>query len=303
MADYFPEWIRRTWGSGREFADTKAILQDLGLHTVCQSARCPNIAECWRRHTATFMVLGNVCTRHCAFCSVTPGTPGPPEADEPGKVAEAVRRLGIAHTVVTMVTRDDLPDGGAEHMACTVAAIRTTNPGTTIEVLVSDFEGAREAIRSVLDAAPEVFGHNIETVERLYPTLRDARYDYGRSLDVLRFAADQGTSAIIKSAFMVGHGESEGEVRQTLEDLHGAGCTAVAIGQYLRPTGDQPAVVEFVHPGQFEAYERLAYEIGFAFAATGPFVRSSYRSEEVLAARPYPNTAKEMQVNKLSDSF
>ena len=293
MADHFPEWIRRKWGSGREFADTKAILQDLGLHTVCQSARCPNIAECWRRHTATFMVLGNVCTRHCAFCSVAAGTPGPPDPDEPGKVAEAVRRLDIAHAVITMVTRDDLPDGGAEHMARTVAAIRVTNPGTTIEVLVSDFEGAREAILAVLRAGPEVFGHNIETVERLYPVLRDARYDYGRSLEVLRFAADQDGRAIIKSAFMVGHGETEHEVRQTLEDLHSAGCAAVAIGQYLRPTGDQPAVVEFVPPEQFEVYERLAYEVGFAFAATGPFVRSSYRSEEVLAGRPHPNTAKE----------
>jgi len=293
MADHFPEWIRRKWGSGQEFADTKAILQDLGLHTVCQSARCPNIAECWRRHTATFMVLGNVCTRHCAFCSVAPGTPGPPDADEPGKVAEAVRRLDIAHAVITMVTRDDLPDGGAEHIACTVAAIRARNPGATIEVLVSDLEGAREAILAVLRAQPDVFGHNIETVERLYPVLRDARYDYGRSLEVLRFAADQDGSAIIKSAFMVGHGETEHEVRQTLEDLRGAGCAAVAIGQYLRPTGDQTAVVEFVHPERFETYEHLAYEVGFAFAATGPFVRSSYRSEEVLARRPHPNTAKE----------
>lgn len=284
MSKQFPEWIRRTWGSGKAFSQTKVLLEDLGLHTVCQSARCPNIGDCWRRHTATVMILGNVCTRNCAFCSVRHGVPGPLDGREPGRVAEAVRRMNLKHTVITSVTRDDLPDGGAEHFAATVRAVRDRNPGTTVEVLVPDFKGDVAAIRTVVDAEPEVFGHNIETVSRLYPVLRDGRYRYERALEILRTAASLGSDVVIKSAFMVGHGETPAEVRDTLEDLLETGCRAVSIGQYLRPTKSQRAVVEFIRPEQFEEYEALAYSLGFAFAVAAPFVRSSYRSEAALAA-------------------
>ena len=284
MRTRFPEWIRRVWGSGEDFSATKTILDDLGLHTVCESARCPNIGECWRHRTATMMVLGNVCTRNCAFCSVRSGAPEPVDPDEPGRVAEAVRRLNLAHAVITSVTRDDLADGGASHVAQCVAAIRGSSPDTTVEVLVPDFQGDRGAMLAVLAAGPEVFGHNIETVARLYPDLRDSRYDYARSLAVLDAAAGAQSGVLVKSALMVGHGETEAEVRETLEHLRDAGCEVVCIGQYLRPTRQQREVVEFVEPERFKAYERLAYALGFGFVAAGPFVRSSYRSAEAVRA-------------------
>lgn len=288
MAGPFPEWIRRTWGSGSDFGVTRGILDGLQLHTVCQSARCPNIGECWRRQTATVMVLGNVCTRKCAFCSVRSGRGGqtvaPPDPEEPGRVAEAVRLLALRHAVVTSVTRDDLADGGSGHFAATVKAIRAAKPGCTTEVLTPDFLGNREAVETVIAAGPDVFGHNIETVERLYPVLRDAAHDYGRSLGVLKSAAAAGERTAVKSALMVGHGETPDEVRATLSDLLDAGCVAVCIGQYLRPGKAEREVAEYVTPEQFEAYGRMAYAMGFAFAVAGPFVRSSYRAEELVNA-------------------
>jgi len=288
MAGSFPGWIRRTWGSGRDFGVTRGILDDLQLHTVCQSARCPNINECWRRHTATVMVLGNVCTRKCAFCSVRSTRGGqtvvPPDPQEPGRVAEAVRRLALRHAVVTSVTRDDLADGGAGHFATTVEAVRAANPGCTVEVLTPDFRGSRDAVETVMAAGPDVFGHNIETVERLYPVLRDAAHDYGRSLGVLKSAAAIAGRTAVKSALMVGHGETPDEVRATLADLLEAGCVAIFIGQYLRPGKAERKVAEYVAPEQFEAYERMAYAMGFAFAVAGAFVRSSYRAEELVNA-------------------
>jgi len=283
----FPEWIRRGWASGHDFSFTKELLDDLDLHTVCQSARCPNLGECWRRRTATFMILGNTCSRNCRFCSVPSGkSDGATDADEPMRVARAVAKMGLRHAVVTSVTRDDLPDGGAGHFAETLRAIRRVTPETTLEVLVPDFAGDRQAIAAVLDASPEVFGHNIETVERLYPLLRGKQHPYELGLRVLRIASDLARSsaapAIVKSALMVGHGETPDEVRRTLADLVEAGCEAVAIGQYLRPSGKQREVVEFVHPERFAEYERAAYDLGLKFAVAGPFVRSSYRSEELL---------------------
>ncbi len=282
MTNRFPEWIRRSWGSGEDFRYTKDLLKDLGLHTVCQSARCPNLGECWGRRTATMMLLGNVCTRSCRYCSVKTGRPESVAHDEPGRVAEAIRRLGVKHIVLTSVTRDDLPDGGADHFAKTVEAVHAVNPHTTVEVLVPDFQGNRAAIGRVLDAEPEVFSHNIETVERLYTTLRGKRCDYRLALRVLGTARELVPNAILKSALMVGHGETAGEVKQTLRDLLDVGCAAVSIGQYLRPTKKQCEVVEFAHPGRFLAYENMAYEMGFEFAVAGPFVRSSYRSEELM---------------------
>jgi lipoic acid synthetase len=283
MTKPFPEWIKRNWASGTNFGATRAAMGSRNLHTVCQSAHCPNIGECWQHRTATLMVLGNTCTRNCSFCSVNSGKQGESDPDEPLKVAEAVAEMGLRHAVITMVERDDLPDGGATHMATTVKAIRAANPQTTIEVLVSDLNGEQQAIEVVLAAAPEVFGHNIETVERLYPALRDRRFRYRTALDVLRLAADYRNPTIVKSAMMVGHGETEDDVRQTFEDLLGAGCDAVCIGQYLRPTQRQREVVEFIHPDQFKAYEQMAYAMGFHFVQSGPFVRSSYRSEAVMS--------------------
>lgn len=284
MTRRFPEWIRRPWGSGSAFSFTKDLLDDLKLSTVCQSARCPNIGECWARRTATFMVLGNVCTRDCRFCSVRHGVPDPPDPDEPFSLAEAVRRMGLRHAVVTSVTRDDLADGGAAHLAATIEAVRDLNPGTTVEVLVPDFNGDRGAVARVLEAAPDVFGHNIETVAQLYPALRGHASSYAQALEVLRTAAALAADTVTKSAFMVGHGETRDEVRQTLQDLLEAGCTALCIGQYLQPTPRQSAVVEFVLPERFAAYEADAYRLGFAFVVAGPFVRSSYRSEELHEA-------------------
>ena len=282
MNKRFPDWVKRPWGSGEAFAETRAAMGTHALHTVCQSARCPNIGECWRRRTATFMVLGNLCTRNCAFCSVPSGKSGASEPGEPERVAHAVAEMGLRHAVITMVVRDDLPDGGASHVAAVVEAIRSANPGTTVEVLTSDLGGDRQAVETVLASAPEVFGHNIETVERLYPVLRDRRFHYRTALDVLRIAADYACPTIVKSALMVGHGETEADVRQTLLDLLDAGCHAVCIGQYLRPGKRQREVAEFIHPDQFTAYEQMAYALGFDFVQSGPFVRSSYQSEAVL---------------------
>jgi lipoic acid synthetase len=284
MAQAFPEWIRRPWASGQEFEFTKDLIGDLDLHTVCQSANCPNMSDCWQRRTATMMVLGNACTRSCRYCSVPAGAPESVEADEPSRVAEAVRRMKLGHTVITSVTRDDLPDGGAGHIAATIEAIHMANPETTLETLVPDFQAVAQDIETVLEARPEVFSHNIETVRRLYPVIRSNRFDYDMALDVLRIARDSGLPSIRKSALMVGHGETVDEVKETLEDLLGAGCESVSIGQYLRPTKKQREVADYIHPDQFAAYEALALEMGFGFAVAGPFVRSSYRSEELLEA-------------------
>lgn len=279
----FPEWIKRDWASGQDFTFTKETMEKLKLHTVCQSAHCPNQGECWKRRTATFMILGNLCTRNCRYCSVPAGKPqGEVDHDEPRHVAEAAQAMALKHAVITSVTRDDLPDGGASHFAQTVNAVRELNPDATIELLTPDFLADDAAIATVLDSRPEVFGHNIETVRRLYSTLRGQRYAYELGLDVLRKAARYGAPVIIKSAFMVGHGETEEEVRQTLADLLEAGCEAVSIGQYLRPTRKQRPVEAFIHPDTFAEYERWAYEMGFQFAVAGPFVRSSYRSEELM---------------------
>jgi lipoic acid synthetase len=282
MGSPFPDWIKQSWASGESSEFTKSIVSRLGLHTVCRSARCPNQGECWERRTATFMILGNVCTRNCSFCSVQSGHPEALDPDEPARVAEAVRELNIKHAVITSVTRDDLPDGGAAHFARTVEAVRAANPGTTVEVLVPDFLGAEAPIRTVLASVPEVFGHNIETVERLYDSLRRRKIGYRDALRVLGTAAANQSGSIVKSALMVGHGETPAEVRSTLGDLLAAGCEAVAIGQYLRPSPRQRRVTEFIAPEQFNKYEAMAREMGFKFAVAGPFVRSSYRSEELL---------------------
>lgn len=278
----FPDWIRQPWPSGEVFQEVKSLLGDLKLHSVCQSAHCPNQSECWGRKTATFMVMGNTCTRHCTYCAVNSGKPGELDQDEPAHIAEAVRRLGLKHTVITSVTRDDLPDGGARHIADTIYAIKAAMPDTTVEVLVQDFDGKRDDIALVQAARPEIFSHNIETVARIFPKIRDRRFTYQQSLEVLRTAAALSEGHFIKSAFMLGCGETEDEIRQTLVDLKEAGCDSVSIGQYLQPTPKHHPVEAYIPPDQFKEYEALAYEIGFGFAVAGPFVRSSYRSEALL---------------------
>jgi len=283
-ATTFPPWIRRPWPSGEAFTEVKGLLDGLDLHTVCQSAHCPNQAECWGRRTATFMVLGNVCTRHCTYCAVNSGRPEAADESEPENLAEAVLRLGLRHTVITSVTRDDLPDGGAGHIAAGIRAIKAKSPETSIEVLVQDFNGDRAAIEQVLAAEPDVFSHNIETVARIFPKIRDRRFTYEQSLDVLRMAAEIPGRHVVKSGFMVGCGESADDVSATLCDLRKAGTEAVSMGQYLQPTPKHHGVVTFVSPEQFSAYEAEAYGLGFLFAVAGPFVRSSYRSEAVLEA-------------------
>lgn len=280
----FPNWIRQPWPSGAAFREVKDLMGDLDLHTVCQSAHCPNQAECWGRRTATFMVMGNTCTRHCTYCAVNSGKPGPLDVDEPAKIAEAVYRLGLKHTVITSVTRDDLPDGGADHIAQTIEAIHTQNTECTVEALVQDFCGVEKDIRRVIDAQPEIFSHNIELTESRFHTMRDQRFTYQGSLDVLRMARDMGGPTLIKSAFMLGCGETQEDVHKTLEDLLAHGADAVAMGQYLQPTTRHGEVHTFITPEQFKGYEEKAYELGFAFAVAGPFVRSSYRSEALLEA-------------------
>ncbi len=281
----FPPWIRKRAGTSAEAARVHRLLADLGLATVCSSAHCPNLCECYARGTATFLILGSTCTRSCRFCAIRRADPGPLRQDEPERVAEAAARLGLAHVVVTSVTRDDLGDGGAGHFARTIRAIRMRLPRAVIEVLTPDFQGSREALEIVLAARPDVFNHNVETVPRLYAAVRPEA-DYGRSLEVLRYAAErapqEGLKIWTKSGLMVGLGETDGEVRAVLADLRRAGCEIVTMGQYLAPSPAHAPVARFVEPQRFAAWEAEARAMGFRAAAAGPFVRSSYRAERVF---------------------
>lgn len=261
-------------------AGVEQIVADWGLHTVCQAAACPNIGECWARGTATFMLLGDVCTRHCRFCSVTSGQPDPPDPQEPDHVAAAAARLGLHHVVLTSVTRDDLADGGASQFALTIQAVRRRLPGVTVEVLVPDFRGSLAALSTVADARPDIFNHNLETVVRLSGRVR-SESSYRRSLAVLTWAKRRGL--ITKSGLMVGLGETCGEVIETMRDLRRAGCDLLTIGQYLQPTEHQLAVASYVHPVVFAWYGEVGQSMGFRRVVAGPLVRSSYQAEQVWA--------------------
>jgi lipoyl synthase len=274
-----PPWLRARSGHGERVHDMKTLLVGSRLHTVCEEARCPNQGECWTRGTATFMLLGETCTRSCGFCAVATGRPAPPDPDEPGSVAETSRRLGLKFVVVTSVARDDLQDGGAGHFAATVRAIRERNPDARVEVLVPDFKGERESIRVVVESGPTVFNHNLETVERLTRRVR-VQARYRRSLEVLRIAKDLGQPST-KTGIMLGLGETEDEVVTLLRDAREAGCDILTIGQYLQPTKRHLPVVEFVHPDRFKAFEGAAYGLGFASVFSGPLVRSSYHADAV----------------------
>ena len=281
-----PEWLRVKFVGGKERIEMRQLLSRAKLHTVCESAKCPNMCDCWRRKTATFMVLGNVCTSNCRFCSVPHGKPEAPDVNEPQHVAESVKTLGLRHAVLTCVTRDDLPDGGASHMASVVRAIHAVSPETTVEVLVSDFLGKTECVDAVLAAGVRVYGHNIETVERLTPTIRSVA-KYRRSLEMLSYAAAHcGKDCVVKSGLMLGLGETDDEIRQTLKDLRAAGVEIVTIGQYLQPTPANCDVERLVTPDEFKAWETYAEkELGFRRAVCGPLVRSSYMAEEALRGK------------------
>jgi len=275
-----PDWLRIKLPTSDRFAHTHNLLDELKLHTVCESAKCPNHWECWEKGTATFMIAGDRCTRACGFCAVSTAKPLPLEADEPGRVAEATRRMRLRHIVITAVARDDLADGGADHFRKTVEAVRELNPGIVIEVLVPDFNESDAAIDAVLAANPHIFNHNLETVRRLTPTARH-RATYDRSLSVLRkVKSKRGGTIYTKSGLMLGLGEMEDEVMVALKDLRSAGCDILTLGQYLQPTLKHLPVAEFVSPGIFEEYGRRAEGMGFVHVASGPMVRSSYHADE-----------------------
>ena len=281
QARRLPPWLRARSGNWERLHDMRMLLGGAGLHTVCEEARCPNQGECWTRGTATFMLLGDTCTRSCRFCAVTTGRPAPPDPEEPEHVAEVSRRLGLRFVVVTSVARDDLKDGGAAHFAATVRAIHARNPAAEIEVLVPDFKADPESIHTVVESRPTVFNHNLETVERLSKRVR-VQASYRRSLEVLRIAKELG-QPLTKTGIMLGLGEPEEEVLALMRDARGVGCDILTIGQYLQPTKQHLPVVEFVHPDRFRALEETAYTLGFKAVYSGPLVRSSYHAE--LSAR------------------
>lgn len=274
-----PDWLKIKLHNDYKYADVAEIVATHKLHTICDSGKCPNKSECWSRRTATFMILGDICTRSCKFCATSTGRPLPPEESEPQKIAESIRLMGLKHAVITSVDRDDLPDGGAAHWAATVRAVRQANPDTTIEVLIPDFGGNTELIDIVIDSAPDIIGHNIETVERITPLVR-SRATYDTSIEVLRYIASRG--AVAKSGFMLGLGESESEILATLDDLADAGVAIVTMGQYLRPTMKHYPVAEYVTPQKFAMYGDLARMRGFKYVASAPLVRSSYMAEQAL---------------------
>ena len=274
-----PSWLVQKAPRPEDLSRMAALLRKYGLHTVCEEARCPNQGECFAHRTATFMILGNLCTRDCAFCSVSAGVPSPLDAEEPQRVAHAAKDLGFRHVVVTSVTRDDLHDGGAQHFASTIEAIHTLLPEATVEVLIPDLEGKEEALQAILSARPHIVGHNLETVPRLYPLVRP-QADYECSLRLLALAKVKARGILTKSGLMLGLGESMGEVEKVMEDLRRVDCDLLSLGQYLQPTSRQIPVQDFIPPDTFSQLEEKGKKLGFANVASAPFVRSSYHSEE-----------------------
>ncbi|HKY04443.1 MAG TPA: lipoyl synthase [Blastocatellia bacterium] len=288
-----PEWLKVRIRSGENFKAINRMIDDLSLHTVCQEARCPNIYECWSEGTATFMILGDICTRHCGFCAVGKGKPKPLDPDEPRHVGEAVRRLNVRHAVITSVNRDELSDGGSEHFAETINWVRRLNPATRVEVLIPDFKGDQEALNNVLRARPDVLNHNTETVPRLYKRVRpDA--NYRQTLDLLSRASSRKSEypLLTKSGVMVGLGETTGELIDTFRDLAETGCDILTVGQYLSPTPRHIPIEKYYSPGEFAALREEALRMGFRYVESGPLVRSSYhagRHTDGAAAEDYSN--------------
>jgi lipoyl synthase len=271
-----PRWMKMQMPKGESYSKVKNIVQHHKLHTICTSGNCPNIGDCWNRGTATFMILGDICTRSCKFCGVKTGKPLPPDPEEPMRVAESVRLMNIKHCVITSVDRDDLDDGGAAFWAETIKTIKKVNPETTIETLIPDFDGVKELINKVIEAKPEVISHNLETVKRLTSQIR-TRAKYRRSLEVIKIIAESGVTS--KSGIMLGLGETEEEILQTMDDLLTVGCKVFTIGQYLAPTLEHIPVKEYVTPEKFEEYRQIGLKKGFRFVESSPLVRSSYHAE------------------------
>lgn len=277
-----PEWLRMQRANGENYVAVKRLVQTNHLHTICTSGNCPNIGECWNAGTATFMILGDICTRSCKFCATATGRPLPPDPLEPGRLAESIRTLNLKHCVITSVDRDDLKDGGAEFWAETIRQIRRVNPETTIETLIPDFDGKPENIQKVIDACPDVISHNLETVRRLTPHIR-SRAKYDTSLSVIEYIAGSGVTA--KSGIMVGLGETDEEVYTTMDDLRRVGCTVMTIGQYLQPGFEHMEVVAYITPEKFEEYRLKGLGKGFEFVESSPLVRSSYHAENHVKAK------------------
>lgn len=278
-----PDWLKKRIPDPKVMKDMRQLLDGLKLSTICEEASCPNIGECWAKRTATFLILGEICTRACGFCDVETGRPGAVDLAEPLHVAEAVKTLGLAHAVITSPDRDDLPDKGSEQFAAVIRAIHRMTPHVTVEVLTSDFDGNDEHLIRVLDADPEIFAHNVETVPRLHRKVRP-RFRYERSIGVLRRAKELRPDIYTKSNIMVGLGEMEDEVVQVMADMREAGCDFLTVGQYLQPSPKHLPVVEYVHPDQFEKYREVAMSLGFRHVASGPFVRSSFDAATALEA-------------------
>ncbi len=298
-----PSWLKVRAPSGENYTSLKQTLRQLDLHTVCEEARCPNVAECWGAGTATVMLLGHTCTRGCRFCAVTTGNPrGAVDPREPEHVARAIASIGLKYVVLTMVDRDDLLDGGAAHVARTVVGLRERQPSLLLETLVGDFQGRMRDVDVVVDAGPDVFAHNVEVPRRLTPLIRDQRCTYDHSLAVLRHAKERAPDRLTKSSVMVGVGETDDEVDETLVDLRAAGVDIVTIGQYLRPTEKHAPVDRYVTPATFEAYERRGKAIGFRYVASGPLVRSSYHAAEAFVSAELRPSALERPAGRAPES-
>ncbi|MDT8393157.1 MAG: lipoyl synthase [Bacteroidales bacterium] len=277
-----PDWLKIRVPAGKEYLGVKEIVNRHKLHTICTSGSCPNMHDCWERGTATLMILGDICTRSCKFCNVPTGKPAPPDLDEPRRVAESVKLMGLKHYVLTSVDRDDLEDGGAGIWAATITAIKQQNPGITIEALIPDFQGKHRLLQTVINAGPEVISHNLETVRRLTPEVRSVA-SYERSLDVIRIIAESGTRS--KSGIMTGLGETTVEILETMDDLRDAGCEVFTIGQYLQPGRKHLPVSRYTSPEEFEAYRIAGLEKGFIHVESQPLVRSSYHAEKHVPSK------------------
>ncbi len=283
-----PDWLKIKYRSSEQVMEVQHLMQDLALHTVCQEASCPNLLECFGQKTATFMILGRYCTRNCSFCNVESNRPQPVDPKEPEHVATAVCELGLKHVVITSVTRDDLPDGGASHFANVISAIRDRNPQVQIEVLIPDLKGSLEALKIIIAAKPTILNHNVETVPRLYPTVRPQAI-YERSIELLNRAKQLDPNLITKSGIMVGLGETTAEVESLMHDLFTVNCDILTIGQYLAPTKEHHPVIEYVNPTVFAKYKEVGLEIGLKHVESGPLVRSSYHADAAANALKHVN--------------
>lgn len=298
MQERLPHWFKKRVPDYRIMAEMEGLMGDLHLHTICESAHCPNQGDCFFNRTATFLILGDVCTRNCTFCAVTKGIPLPVDQDEPAHIAEAVTRMGLRHVVITSVTRDDLPDGGAAHYAKVVAGLKERNKEITVEVLIPDFQGSLESVKAVVDARPEVINHNMETIPRLYPEVRPLA-DFQHSLGLFREIKEFDPRIITKSGFMVGLGETQDELLTAMQDLRLAGCDLLTIGQYLQPSPQHHPVIKYVHPDEFEEYACRGREMGFAAVASAPLVRSSFEALELYNG----SRGKQRGNSKISNIF